>query len=41
MTFEALKQTMSETSMLALPYFNEKFILETNASGVGMDVVLI
>jgi hypothetical protein len=39
--FEKLKKAMSEVPVLGLPNFNEKFILETGASGVGMGAVLI
>ncbi|KAK2441152.1 hypothetical protein QL285_012481 [Trifolium repens] len=39
--FEELNQAMSAAPVLALPNFAEKFILETDASGSGMGVVLI
>jgi hypothetical protein len=34
--FAALKKAMSEAPVLSLPNFEDKFILETDASGVGM-----
>ncbi|GAU15122.1 hypothetical protein TSUD_08600 [Trifolium subterraneum] len=39
--FESLKHAMSSTPVLRLPNFEERFILETDASGSGMGVVLI
>ena len=38
--FEKLQQAMSESPMLALPNFNEEFVIETDASGIGIGAVL-
>lgn len=37
--FEKLKQAMIETPVLRLPNFDEEFLLETDASGLGMGTV--
>nr|GEU88313.1 retrotransposon protein, putative, unclassified [Tanacetum cinerariifolium] len=39
-SFEELKRAMIEASVLGLPDFNEPFIIETDASEVGLGVVL-
>ncbi|GKF12283.1 transposon ty3-I gag-pol polyprotein [Tanacetum coccineum] len=39
-SFEDLKRAMIEAPVLGLPYFNEPFIIETDASGVGLGAVL-
>nr|GEZ07645.1 retrovirus-related Pol polyprotein from transposon 17.6 [Tanacetum cinerariifolium] len=38
--FERLQQAMSEALVLALPYFQEEFTIEIDASGYGIGVVL-
>ncbi|GJX73774.1 suppressor of mec-8 and unc-52 protein homolog 1 [Tanacetum coccineum] len=38
--FENLQQAMSQALVLALPNFQEEFIIETDASGYGIGVVL-
>ncbi|RVW63028.1 Retrovirus-related Pol polyprotein from transposon 17.6 [Vitis vinifera] len=38
--FQALKQTMTSTPTLAMPNFNEPLIIESDASGDGIGVVL-
>lgn len=39
--FDQLKQAMSSTRILALPNFNQPFIVETDASDVGIGAVLM
>lgn len=38
--FESVKQDMSDASILALLDFSQPFLLQTDASGVGMGVIL-
>ena len=39
--FQRLKLTMVEALVLALPDFAQNFIVETDASGIGIEVVLM
>jgi hypothetical protein len=39
--FEQLKQAVSTPSVLALPNFNQSFIVECDASSIGLGVVLM
>jgi hypothetical protein len=40
-TFEAVEQALSTTPVLALPDFNKSFVLEMDASNLGIGAVLL
>lgn len=39
--FKALKQSLTTTPVLALPNFSKPFVIETNASNMGIGAVLL